>query len=277
MKRRELIGGLAGSIASIIAGCASQGSSPATESDITTTRGPTTTSSDLPYQGESPSNNLDNPADVTIQNEDTKEHTISITITVNGETILSRTRKLKSDTTVEIPDVAAAKTTYSVSAQTESGATLSDSWKVTDTKKGIKVRVTPTGELEVSQLMSAGGQRTATGTRPHLPYRADNPSKNVETARSLTFENHDNDLHLLEVQITTNQTVVMNREYKLAAGSSETTDPLIAKKGTYTITVSEIQGMDSTTFEWSIDNTQQAVTIQITDNGEMEVHRSGNL
>lgn len=58
----------------------------------------------------------------TLWNRDTELHTISLTVTTDGESVVEQSRELSSQTSVDVLEALKRNGTYTVTAQTETGA-----------------------------------------------------------------------------------------------------------------------------------------------------------
>lgn len=160
---------------------------------------------------------------------------------------------------------------------TEEGFTFNSS-------TGVVTRADPSGEGNESDAIE-------------LPYTSANESKNVDDPRDIRIRNNANTTNGYTITVTgmktpecreatppcgrpSEQITILHQTDKLRANAETSIDNVIAKKGTYTITIAaEVPAENGSrttlteTFEWQIDGSTGDVVITIT-NGDIEYRQA---
>lgn len=102
------------------------------------------------YSADDPSENVEDPRDVTISNGDSQQYEVGVTVRDVDEVILNRTYDVESDATRTIRNVVAKKGEYDVEARLPNGPQESRTWKVSETYSDIDVAING-GTISIAQ------------------------------------------------------------------------------------------------------------------------------
>lgn len=151
-----------------------------------------------------------------------------------------------------------------------------------DTSTGIVLRrTTPTEENDTRVI--------------ELPFAAENESRNVDEARDIHLVNDDTETNGFTITVNYTDTpecrnvtppcgepgeevTILHRSVKVRPNSEKTISDVIARKGTYSLTVdAEVRADNGTrttltkSFEWTISETHGHAIVTVTKDGEIDV------
>jgi hypothetical protein len=111
---------------------------------------------------------------------------------------------------------------------------------------------------------------TANAAEVELPYRSEDPSKNVDRPRAISVWNADDRARHLRVTVSEDDTRLFRRGFSLSPGERIRSEPLVAKKGYYELRVTTPVG-STAGFDWQIGRWRFAAGIIVRPDGSIEM------
>jgi hypothetical protein len=216
------------------------------------------------------------PGAVVVQNRDCQPHRVAVTATRNGELFHASSHELAPATADTVTGVLTIPGDWQVAITRHSSTDpVSKSWSLgSDAPGDVLGSVAGDGSLALAYHPDGVADAQPSGCETDgYPYESTDPAENVADPVDLWLVSQDDDERSLDVTIADEATGsdVYSETHVLAAGKDKQrrTD-LLAKRGTYAVTVTPATG-DAVESTFAVDDDVGKLTVHVDGDGTISV------